>query len=104
MKNLSLAKRDYLLLLAKQKKYIRTLENEEGKKEGEIKELKSVIIDKDSKITTLEKDKEEIEKKVVTLEMEKEELTPDALEFREFKQTKIWKGLQKYREIKKKIF
>lgn len=97
MKNLSLPKKDYLILLAKQKKYITTLESEEEKKEGEIKELKSVIIDKDSKITTLEKDKEGIE-------MEKKELTPDALEFREFKQTKIWKALQKYREIKKKIF
>lgn len=51
----------------------------------------------------IEKEKKKIEDEKNKIEIEKNALVPDALEFREFKQTKIWKGLSMYRKIKKYI-
>lgn len=78
-------------------------EEEIADKEKHIKNLEKEKEGLESLNMILEKEKEEMKRQNMKLEKEKGELTPDALEFREFKETKIWKGLQKYRSVKKLI-
>jgi|GEM_PF-4211191 len=59
-----------------------------------------IIIAKEEK-QELQNQNTELQRQKVELQNQKEELIPDALEFREFKQTKIWKGLTMYRKLKK---
>ena len=77
-------------------------------------EIKSFPIEKkktlEKKVKEIEEEKSILERKIETLEEgievleeEKNALIPDALEFREFKQTKIWKGLSMYRKVKSRI-
>ncbi|MFA7678475.1 MAG: glycosyltransferase [Candidatus Dojkabacteria bacterium] len=62
-------------------------------------ETEKTQLERDKNI--LNKEKVVLQKSIQLLEEEKNALVPDALEFREFKQTKIWKGLTMYRKIKK---
>ncbi|NLZ24723.1 glycosyltransferase [Candidatus Dojkabacteria bacterium] len=63
-----------------------------------LEEVKNTLVEEKNRLEIVNNNLEEEKKKI---EEEKNALIPDALEFREFKETKIWKGLSMYRKIKK---
>lgn len=85
--------------LEKDVKIVKKKEFEALVEEKNSLEIVNHDLNKDIIKIEIEKNKIEIEKNKI--EIEKNALVPDALEFREFKQTKIWKGLSMYRKIKK---
>ena len=85
------------------KKEFKELVEEKNSLEIENDDLKREVIKMEEEKRKVEEEKRKVEEEKKKVEEEKNTLIPDALEFREFKQTKIWKGLTMYRKIKKYI-
>lgn len=78
------------------------LEEKEARDILEYSEFSSLEALKEEIIITKE-EKVELQNQNTELQKQKEELIPDALEFRAFKQTKIWRALSIYRKLKRYI-